>query len=66
MSKVETIERQVQELPTEDLAQFRHWFTEFDADAWDRQMESDVKAGKLNALAEEALKQHAAGRTTKL
>ena len=66
MSKVETIERQVQELSSEDLAQFRHWFAEFDAEAWDRQMEADVKAGKLDALAEEALKQHAAGQTTKL
>ena len=66
MSKVETIERQVQELSSEDLAQFRHWFVEFDADAWDRQIEADVKAGRLDALAEEALKQHAAGKTTKL
>lgn len=66
MSKVETIERQVQELSAEDLAQFRHWFAEFDAEVWDRQFEADVKAGKLDALAERALKEHAAGKTTKL
>ena len=66
MSKVETIERQVQELSSEDLAQFRNWFAEFDAEAWDRQIEADVKAGKLDALAEEALKQHATGKTTRL
>lgn len=66
MSKVETIERQVQELSSEDLSQFRRWFAEFDAEAWDSQIETDVKAGKLDSLAEEALKQHATGKTTRL
>ncbi|MFS8085286.1 MAG: hypothetical protein ACMG6H_06620 [Acidobacteriota bacterium] len=66
MSKVETIERQVQELSAEDLTQFRNWFAEFDAEAWDRQIEADVKAGKLDALAARALDQHAAGKSTKL
>lgn len=66
MNKVETIERQIQELSPEDLAKFRQWFAEFDAEIWDRQFEADVKAGKLDALAEKALKEHAAGRTTKL
>jgi hypothetical protein len=66
MSKIETIERQVQELSAEDLAQFRNWFAEFDAEAWDRQIAADVKAGKLDALAARALEQHAAGKSTKL
>lgn len=66
MSKVETIERQVQELSAEDLTQFRNWFAEFDAEAWDRQIEADVKAGKLDALAARALDQRAAGKSTKL
>jgi hypothetical protein len=66
MSKVETIERQVQELSAEDLAQFRQWFAEFDAEGWDRQFEADVRVGKLDALGEKALKEHAAGKTTKL
>jgi hypothetical protein len=59
MSRVEVLERQISELSTEELAQFRHWFAEFDAQAWDRQLESDV-------LAEKALRAHAAGETTKL
>ena len=66
MSKIETIERQVQELSAEDLAQFRNWFAEFDAEAWDRQFEADVKAGKLDAVAARALEQHDAGKSTKL
>jgi len=66
MSVVETIERQVQQLGLEELAQFRDWFFEFEADAWDRQIERDAKAGKLDDLARKALEDHAAGRTIPL
>lgn len=66
MSKIADLERQVAELSEEELAQFRKWFAEFDADAWDRQLETDIESGKLDALADEALQDHAAGRTTKL
>jgi len=66
MSAVEAIERQVAQLDPTELAQFREWFLEFEADAWDRQMEQDAKAGKLDALANKALDDHKAGRTTPL
>ncbi|MBI4401504.1 MAG: hypothetical protein HY581_07725 [Nitrospirae bacterium] len=66
MNKVENIERQITELSAEELAAFRDWFAKFDAEVWDRQFEADVKAGKLDALAERALRDHAAGRSTKL
>lgn len=66
MGKIETIEGAVKELSAEELVAFRAWFAEFDADAWDQQFEADVKAGKLDALAERALCDHAAGRSTDL
>jgi succinate dehydrogenase flavin-adding protein (antitoxin of CptAB toxin-antitoxin module) len=66
MSKVENLEKQIQQLSAQELAEFRRWYAEFDADLWDRQFESDVKAGKLDALAEKALRAHAAGQSTKL
>jgi hypothetical protein len=66
MSTVKALERQVQELDPKELAQFRDWFLEFEADAWDRQIERDAKAGKLDAFARKALEDHAAGRTTLL
>ncbi len=66
MSRVELLERQVNELSEQELAEFRRWFAEFDAEVWDRQFEADVQAGKLDALAEKALRAHAAGETTKL
>lgn len=66
MSKVEDLEQQVQQLSPEELAEFRPWFAEFDAHLWDRQFKADVEAGKFDALAESALRAHAAGRSTKL
>jgi hypothetical protein len=66
MSKVETLERLVSELTADELADFRRWFDAFDAAAWDRQFEADVAAGRLDELADRALADHAAGRTTKL
>ena len=66
MSKLEIIEGQIKALSREELAQFREWLARFDAEVWDRQFEGDVKAGKLDALAENALRDHLAGRSTKL
>jgi hypothetical protein len=64
MSKVESLEKRISALSAEELAEFRQWFAEFDAAAWDRQIERDAKAGKLDALADEALRDHAAGKST--
>lgn len=66
MSKVEQIELQVSELSQRDLAHFRTWYAAFDADAWDHQLEQDVTAGKLDQLAERALRAHASGSTKSL
>ena len=66
MSKVENFESQIEELSPQELAAFREWFTKSDAEGWDRQFEADVTAGKLDSLAERALRDHAAGRSTKL
>ena len=66
MSIVETLEKQVQQLDPKEFAQFRAWFLEFEAHVWDRQIEQDASAGKLDVLARKALEDHAAGRTTLL
>jgi hypothetical protein len=66
MNRIEEIEGAVRALSAEELSAFRAWFSKFDADAWDRQFESDVKAGKLDAMAEHALREHSAGRSTEL
>ena len=66
MSTVQEIEQALRELSPHELANFRAWFAEFDAAAWDRQFEQDVAAGKLDAVAEDALKDLREGRCTEL
>jgi hypothetical protein len=66
MTTVAQITVAVRRLPKRELAKFRKWFAEFDAAAWDREFEEDVAAGRLDALAREALLDDRAGRTTEL
>jgi len=66
MSTVQEIESAVSHLPPADLAAFRAWFADFDAAAWDRTFAADVAAGRLDALAEEALSDLRSGRTKEL
>lgn len=66
MSKVEHIEQQIESLMPDELTAFRSWYAAFDAEAWDRQFEADIKAGKLDALADKALRAYTSGQSTKL
>ncbi|MGE5304008.1 MAG: hypothetical protein ACM3TN_11895 [Alphaproteobacteria bacterium] len=66
MTTVETIEKVIAQLPPEELAKFRRWFLEFDAAAWDAQIEADAAAGKFDALAEEALAEYRAGKAREI
>jgi len=52
----------VQEITQEELARFREWFDEFDAKVWDKQFEADVKSGKLDRLANQAVAEFRAGK----
>ena len=65
-NKLELLEHEIAELTAAELAQFREWFTRFDGMEWDRQIDSDAAAGKLDALADQALAAHRAGKTTPL
>ncbi len=64
MSTIAEIEDAVRRLSPEELAAFREWFVQLDAEAWDRQIEDDVAAGRLDSLAEEALEDLRQGRCT--
>lgn len=63
MTKVESLEREVEKLTPEELNAFRAWFARYDADAWDEQIERDVQASKLDRLAAEAVAAHDRGQT---
>jgi hypothetical protein len=66
MSTVEEIESAIQNLSLSELAVLRNWFESVDAAAWDQQFEQDVVQGKLDSLADEALNEFNAGRSSEL
>lgn len=63
---IEDIEQAVATLPPEQFAQFRAWFEQLDAARFDQRIERDAREGKLDRLAEQALDDLRAGRTSEL
>ncbi|MBI5528250.1 MAG: hypothetical protein HY897_18105 [Deltaproteobacteria bacterium] len=66
MSRVEALEHEVKRLSKREFEAFREWFSEYDAADWDKQIDSDVNAGKLDELAARALSAHARGESKDL
>ncbi|TGT46610.1 hypothetical protein [Mesorhizobium sp. M8A.F.Ca.ET.165.01.1.1] len=62
MTKLEQIEKSITELSPEELKAFAAWFEALQADIWDRQIEADIKAGRLDKLVAEARAEIAAGK----
>ena len=63
---LQELERVVQTLPAPDLREFSAWFDEWRAEQWDRQIEQDAFAGRLDHLAEAALAEFRAAWFTRL
>jgi hypothetical protein len=59
MSTVQEIERAIEKLSEEEVAEIRAWL-------WDRDIERDALAGRFDRMADEALREHRSGKTRKL
>lgn len=66
MTTVKEIEAAITRLSKDEFNIFRAWFAEYDAEVWDKQIEKDVKTGKLDNLAENAIEDFKKDRCTKL
>ncbi len=62
MTRIEEIEHAINSLPVEEYRQLRQWFLERDWSAWDRQIEADSAARKLDFLLKEAGEEKRLGR----
>lgn len=62
MTKLEQIEKAVTALSPDEFKTFASWFEAFRADLWDRQIEQDAAAGRLDKLIAEAREDIRAGR----
>ena len=60
MSTLAEIEQAIEKLPREDLFELTRWLSTHFSDAWDRQIEEDIVAGRLDDLAAEAIAEHRA------
>jgi hypothetical protein len=59
---VRELEAAVTKLPPEELAAFARWFDEYIADAWDRQIEEDIRSGRIDEAGKQADADFEAGR----
>ena len=63
---IQEIEQAITQLAPDEFAQLREWMAEFEHAAWDAQIEADAAAGRLDSLADEALRDFREGRCTDL
>jgi hypothetical protein len=66
MSSVEDIEKAIEQLPADQLARFRAWFTAFDGARFDERIARDAAAGRLDGIAADAVEQHRRGSSREL
>ncbi|HEY5895220.1 MAG TPA: hypothetical protein VIT91_18520 [Chthoniobacterales bacterium] len=63
---IQELEAAITRLSKEELARFSQWFEEYLADEWDRQIEADILAGRLDAAGKRAIEDYEAGRCRSL
>ncbi len=66
VNRVQEITEQLRSLSGAELRELRAWLDDYEDRAWDEQFEAEVAAGKWDALAEKALRDHKEGNSTAL
>ena len=66
MTLLDSFKRFIRNLAPHDYSSFREWFLGYEADLWDRRIEKDALSGRLDGLAEEAVKAYNSGNTRPL
>lgn len=66
MSTVAEIENALQTLPVDDARKVADWLQHYLDEKWDKQIDADIAAGRLDKLADQALDDYRAGRVKPL
>ena len=61
MSTVSELQEAILGLSEDDYSRLRRWLLDRDWEQWEREFDEDARAGKLDTLADEALKAKARG-----
>ncbi len=61
MSKIDQLKAEIEKLPTQELGELYRWLSKKDWERWDKEIEADSQAGRLDFLVREAREQKAKG-----
>jgi len=62
MSKLNALKAEIESLPNDEFAEIVRWLSEKDWVRWDKEIEADSAAGKLEFLVREVLDEKAKGK----
>ena len=62
MSTVAEIESAIKKLEPKEIWAVGDWLDELREELWDRQIDADIKAGRLDKLGDKAIEDYRAGR----
>jgi len=62
MSKLNALKAEIESLPNDEFAEIVRWLSEKDWERWDKEIEADSAAGKLEFLVREVLDEKAKGK----
>jgi len=60
--RLQNLEKAITELNPVELREFASWFMDYDQTIWEREIEEDAKAGRLDFLRDEALAERKSGK----
>ena len=61
MAKVDELKMEIEKLPREDFSELVRWLSVKDWERWDKEIEADSEAGRLDFLVREAFEAKAKG-----
>jgi hypothetical protein len=61
MSKIDELKAEIERLPGGELEELFRWLSEKDWETWDKEIEADSQAGRLDFLEDEARQEKAKG-----
>ena len=61
MSKIDQLKAEIESLPNEEFTEISRWLSEKDWERWDKEIEADSQAGRLDFLVREAREEKTKG-----
>jgi hypothetical protein len=62
MSKIDELKAEIESLPSQEVAEIFRWLSEKDWENWDKEIQADSQAGKLDFLVRDARDGKAKGK----